>query len=286
MATAEVDQKQASDVNKRQGIIDCDVHPIFRNGLDDLAPYLSKEWQKRLGLGERPEWARHINGGQNEFYRTSSSPLRLDTIPPAGGVPSSDPAYVAQQLLDGNNVSRAILLGNSNSGNAAFPDYSAAAALASAYNDWLCENWLSFDTRFRGAILVAPQDPDLAVEEIERVADRPGVAAIHMPVFNIAPGERHFHKIYAAAEHYGLPIMCHPGATEGIYVRAPQLAYVPTYYLEFHTLLTQPAQSGVASLIVHGVFERFPKLRYVYVECRARLEGATSRGPVGEEAPD
>jgi predicted TIM-barrel fold metal-dependent hydrolase len=259
------------EARRKVRLVDCDVHAIFRRGLDDLSPYLPKAWQQRLGIGVRPGWARNINGGQialpqNTFYRTSSSPLRMDAAPPGGGVPSSDPAHVARHLLDAYEIDRAILLGNSNSGNAAFPDYDASAALASAYNDWLCETWLSVDTRFRGAILVAPQDPELAVKEIERVADRPGVAAIHMPLFNIAPGERHFSRIYAAAEHYGLPIMAHPGATEAIYVRAPQLAYVPTYYLEFHTLLTQPAQSGLASLIVHGVFERFPKLRYVFVE--------------------
>lgn len=252
-------------------MIDCDVHPYFRGGLSDLAPYLSEEWRHRTGVGEQPEWARFINGGQigmpkNEFYRISSGPLRLDTISPDGGVPGSDPAYVAKQLLDEYNIDRAILLGGANSGNAAFPDPDATAALASAYNDWLCENWLAVDSRYRGALLVAPQDPELAVKEVERVADRPGIAAIHVPLYNIAPGERHYYKLYEAAQHYGLPIVVHPSGTESIYVKAPSNAYVPTYYVEWHTLHTQPAQSTLVSLIVHGVFERFPKLKYVFVE--------------------
>lgn len=255
----------------RFSIVDCDVHPYFRGGLNDLAPYMSKAWRQRLGFGELPDWAAYVNGGQvglpkNEFYRISTSPLRLDSIPPNGGGPGTDPDFVGAQLLDAYGIDRAILLGGPNSGHGAFPNPDALAVICSAYNDWVLDNWYGVDPRFRAAILVTPQSPELAMKEIERVADRPGVAAIHMPISDIAPGERHFHPVYERAQHYGLPICVHPGATESIYVKAARLAYVPTFYLEFHTCLTQPAQSSVASLICHGVFERFPRLKFVFAE--------------------
>ncbi|MSO94873.1 MAG: amidohydrolase [Thermoleophilia bacterium] len=253
-------------------LIDCDVHPYMRDGLFDLAPYMTTEWRHRLGLADVSGWAKHINGGtvgmpKNEFYRISSGALRSDTAPPNGGVPGSDPAFVAQQLLDEYEIDRAILIGGPNSGHGAFPHAPSLAAVCSAYNDWILDTWCSTDKRYLAAILVPPTDAELAVQEIERLADRPGVAAIHMPVSDIAPGEKHFYPVYEAAQHYGLPIMIHPGATESIYVKAPRLSFVPTFYLEFHTLLTQPAMSSVVSLICHGVFERFPRLKYVFAEC-------------------
>ena len=272
MSTIEAPQEERQEEGASFGLVDCDVHPYHVNGLDDLAPYLSAAWRQRLGIGEQPGWAKFINGGQvgmpkNEFYRISSGPLRTDTIPPQGGVPGSDPAYVAVQLLDEYGIDRAILLGGPNSGHGTFPNADALAAICSAYNDWVIDRWCGADTRYRASILLAPQDAQLAVAEIERVADRPGVAAIHLPVYNVAPGERHYWPVYEAAQHYGLAILVHPGATEAIYSKAPQLGYIPTYYLEWHACLTQPAQSSAASLICNGVFEKFPRLKYVFVEC-------------------
>ena len=272
MSTVEAPREGQREAETTFGMIDCDVHPYHVNGLDDLAPYLSAAWRRRLGIGDLPDWAKFINGGQvgmpkNEFYRISSGPLRTDSVPPEGGVPGSDPTFVAKQLLDEYGIDRAILLGGPNSGHGTFPNVVALAAICSAYNDWVIEHWCDVDERYRAAILIPPQDAELAAKEVERVADRPGVSAIHMPLFNIAPGERHYWPVYEAAQHYGLPILVHPGATEGTYAQAPGLGYIPTYYLEWNACLTQPAQSSVASLICHGVFEKFPRLKYVFAEC-------------------
>ena len=40
----------------------------------------------------------------------------------------------------------------------------------------------------------------------------------------------------------------------------------PTYYVEWHTGLSQVFQANVISLICHGVFERFPNLKVVITE--------------------
>jgi uncharacterized protein len=39
-----------------------------------------------------------------------------------------------------------------------------------------------------------------------------------------------------------------------------------TYYVEWHTALSQIFQANVISLVCHGVFERFPQLRLVIAE--------------------
>ena len=253
-------------------LVDCDVHVYFKDGLNDVAEYIPIAWRERLGIG-RASIANGVTVGlpKNEFYINTTGGIRRDALADTGP-PASDPDAVARQLLDDYGIFRAILLGGPNSGLGTLPDPDAAAVYASAYNDWLCDHWLAADPRFRGALLVAPQDPRLAVAEIERVCARPGIAAIHMPVSRPLAGERHFYPIYEAAERQGLPIMLHPGATESIYANAPMLGGVPTYYIEWHTLLTIPMQANMVSLLCHGVFERFPGLRYVFVR-------GDSRGP-------
>jgi len=251
-------------------LVDCDVHNYFVDGLYDLAPYMPVEWRHRLGLEAKPpSWMSGINGvtfslPKNDLYINPTGGLRRDVA--GDGPPASDPVAVAQDLLDTWGIDRAILLGGAMSGLGALPQYDAAAAVASAYNEWIADRWLREDKRYRAALLIAPQDPELAAREIHRVAEREGFVAIHVPVLSTLAGERHWYPIYAAAEEHDLPLMVHPGATESIYPRAPQMGGVPTYYLEWHTMLTQPPQSNLVSLVCHGVFERFPRLKYVVVE--------------------
>ena len=63
-----------------------------------------------------------------------------------------------------------------------------------------------------------------------------------------------------------LPVAIHVG-TEGAGTANPATAVgYPTLYLEWHTLLLQSMQAHLVSLLCEGVFERFPKLRFVFVE--------------------
>ena len=248
--------------------VDCDVHPHFKDGLESLRPYLPLPWRRRLLGGHAPDvYASRFTVPRNDLYINTVGAMRRDSFPDDHSLPASDPAVTAEQLLDGHQVDRAILLGGNVLGLGALPDGDAAAVLAAAHNDWLTEHWLEFDPRFRGAVTVAPQDPHQAAREIDRVGDRPGVVAVHLPLANVLMGERHYHPIYAAAADHGLPVSIHPNSVDGIFQRAAPLAGgIPTYYVEWHTALTQIFQSNLISLICHGTFETFPGLRVVITE--------------------
>ena len=252
--------------------VDCDVHPHLRNGLSDLVPYMPSSWQKRLGAGHKASWAGDVYASEfsipkNVLYVNPVGVMRRDTLPEDGSIPASDPAMVRTQLLEEFEIDRAILIGGNTLGLGALPDADLAATIASAYNDHLTEHWLEFDERFRGAFVVAPQDPAQAAAEIERVGDRPGMVQVFLPLTNILMGDRHYYPIYAAAAERGLPISVHPNSADGIFTKAPPLAGGTfTYYIEWHSALTQIFQSNVISLTCHGVFERFPELRLVICE--------------------
>lgn len=253
--------------------VDCDTHPHLPRGLRSLSPYLSTAWRRRLlGAASEHDWAKDVYASQftlpkNDLYINPVGAMRRDSFPPDGAVPGSDPALMARQLLDGQAVDRAILVGGNVLGLGALPDADAAAVIATAYNEWLCEQWLAFDERYRGALVVAPQDPAQAAAEIDRAGDRPGIVEVFLPLINVLMGDRRYYPIYAAAERHGLPISLHPNSVDGIYQRGPTMAGgVPTYYVEWHTGLTQVFQANLLSLVCHGVFERFPGLRVVIAE--------------------
>jgi uncharacterized protein len=254
----------------REGIIDCDVHPYFKDGLQDLYPYLTDSWRRRLGVGSGESWTNGFAAGRytlplNPLHINTAGPTRRDASP-NGETPGSDPAFVAEQLLDPYGIDRAVLIAGHLFGIGAFPDPEVSGAVASAYNEWQRELWLEYDPRYRGAIVVPPQDPQAAAREIDRAGDVPGVVAVFMPLHEIAMGERHYDPIYEAAQRHGLPIIVHPSATENVYQRAPRMAAAPTYYIEWHAALGQIHQSNTISLICHGVFERYPELMVLIAE--------------------
>jgi predicted TIM-barrel fold metal-dependent hydrolase len=256
----------------RYDLVDCDVHPIMKGGMGDLRPYLSQASQRRLGLDERRNLTTvgHREGvsiPRNMLYVNQAGVLRDDARAPDGSSPGSDPDFTAQQLLDANGIDRAVLIGGEVLGLGAMPDPDAAAMIASAYNDWLAETWLAADDRYRGNLVVGAQDPLLAAKEIRRAGQDERFVAVLLPLTNILMGQRHYYPIYEAAAEIGLPITVHPNSGEGIFRTSPPMAGgTPTYYVEWHTGLSQVFQANLISLVCHGVFERFPGLTVILTE--------------------
>jgi uncharacterized protein len=268
-----LDAPATPDAGKsRYRLVDCDVHPIMRGGMADLRPFLSQAGLRRLGLDDR----RHLTTTghreavsipRNMLYVNQAGVLRDDARAPDGSAPGADPAFTAEQLLDANEIDRAVLIGGEVLGLGAMPDPDAAAMIASAYNDWLAATWLEADDRYRGNLVVGAQDPVAAAREIRRAGADQRFVAVLLPLTAILMGQRHYYPIYEAAAELGLPITIHPNSGEGIFRTSPPLAGgTPTYYVEWHTGLSQVFQANVISLICHGVFERFPGLKVIVTE--------------------
>jgi len=243
--------------NTTTGIIDVDVHNQLR-GPGDLLPYLAEPWRSRV--------AEFGIGMPDRGYPSPIGVLRKDCIPPAGGPPASDPDYLVKDLIEPYGIEYAILTGHLMDVSTMHdPDY--AAAIASAYNDYLTEKWLPQHASFRGMIVVGTQDPALAVKEIERMAGRPGIVGIVMGSAQRAPlGQRQYHPIYEAAQRHGLPVAIHPGGEGAGGTPPPTPSGYPTRYLEYHTCLSLNYMAHLVSLICEGVFEKFPELKFVMLE--------------------
>lgn len=192
---------------------------------------------------------------------------RDDAAPPSGGKPGSDPDYLLEHHFEAYGIDYGVLHPAGALGLGVSADYRYAAAMCSAYNDYMLETWLEHDPRFLGALLIAPQWPEAAAKEIRRVGSNPRfVQTIMCSGARIPYGNAIYWPIYEAAEEVGLHVAVHPG-TEGRGISGPATsAGYPSSYFEWHTDLSQNYMAHITSLVCEGVFQKFPGLRFIAVE--------------------
>jgi predicted TIM-barrel fold metal-dependent hydrolase len=242
-------------------IIDADVHPWINGDIAGLRKYLSRAWWEHFN-------GRHVLPNQwlrPPLARASSN--RIDALPPGGGDAGSDPVFMKQEHLDKHNIAHAVLSSIQAGKLAALPNAGEALALATAFNEYFLNEFLSVDPRYKLAMVVAAHDPTASAAEIRRLGSLPGVVAVFLPLLNIMMGNRHYYPIYEAAEEAGLPILIHPTGTEGGFPTSVAFAGgTPSSYIERHSDFPQIGISAINSLIFEGVFARFPGMMLLAAE--------------------
>ena len=246
--------QQTAPQEMTQGGIDCDVHPAVP-GMAALLPYLEPYWQEQVTV-------RGIDG-----LDLSSFPLQMDAHGrpdwrEPGAKPGSSLNRLRTDALDGFGSQLAIC--NPLYGVLGLYNEHFAAAVARAMNDWLAAEWLDQEPRLRGSIVVPAQNPELAVDEIERRAgDRRFVQVLLLAQGDVPLGNRRLWPIYAAAERHGLSIGVHAGST---FRHATTSNGWPSYHLEDYAAHAQAFQSNLLSLVHEGVFNKHPALTFVMIE--------------------
>lgn len=237
-------------------IVDCDIH--FTPDAKAIERRLPQPWRSRWQSGSR--------GPGGSGYWNPNGVIRRDTRLPDGRYIDTDPVALAEHHLDRMGITYG-MLNFASFTFAVSPESDWGAAIASATNDTILEDWLPVDPRYRASIVVSPVDPILAAREIRRVGGTPGVGQVLMPSATpMALGRRFFDPIYEAACDLGLPVAVHPGI-EGVGVSLQATAVgQPGSYLEWHTSLSGVFQAQLVSLIAEGTFQRHPGLRFVLAE--------------------
>ncbi|TBL78501.1 amidohydrolase family protein [Paenibacillus thalictri] len=246
-----------TETNAKPRIIDADVHNAIAKP-KDLLPYLPKVWHDQwLGVGP----------GYGGGWYSPIGVMRKDAKQPDGGTPGSDPHFMLKHHFEKWGIDYGILTGSGILGVSLNPDPDFGNAVASAYNDWLVDNWLAVSPVYKGSILINHADPQAAAKEIDRMAKNKDMVQIIMcSGSRMLYGQRFFHPIYEAAERNGLPVAVHPG-TEGRGIAgAPTPSGYPTKYIEWHNILPTNYMAHVNSLVCEGVFEKFPGLKFIAIE--------------------
>jgi predicted TIM-barrel fold metal-dependent hydrolase len=236
------------------GTIDCDIHFEIPS-VDVLVPFLDAYWQSYIRETS-------FKGPVDTSYPKGSGlcPAPRDG---AGEVaPEEGLDHLRAHVLDRHQTRIGIL-------TCAYAIESirnpfAAAALARAVNDWQITHWLEPEPRLRGSVMVPSQDPDLAAKEVDRVGGHPGFVQVFLPVHSESLyGHRRYYPVYEAALRSDLAVGIHAGGNPG---NPPSAVGWPSYFIEEYVGMAHIFQSQVISLVVDGVFDRFPDLRVALLE--------------------
>ncbi|MEE2775752.1 MAG: amidohydrolase family protein [Acidobacteriota bacterium] len=229
----------------RSAIIDCDLHNEL-DSIKDLYPYLSERHRHQLDtFGLR---------APNSGYYPRFMDHREEARPPSGRKPGSEVGFMAEHFLDPYNVAYGIL--NPLTGASSALDLELGAAIATAANDWQVEKWLDPEPRLRASVVIHPEYPEAAAAEIRRRSEDPRfVQVLFMGRVAEPMGRRKYWPVYEACAEGGLHVASH---AFGMYGNPITGAGHASYYIEDHTGPPQAIQANVTSLVVEGVFDRFP----------------------------
>ncbi|MDX2159458.1 MAG: amidohydrolase family protein [Hyphomicrobiaceae bacterium] len=234
------------------GAIDCDVHPRVPN-IEALKRYMNDHWRETV----------HVRG--IDAFETIAYPRKAPlTVRPdyAADKCDEDAGRVGNALLDKHGFALAIC--NCLYAVQMIRDENLAAAFAAGVNDWLRHEWLDRDPRLRASIVVPYQSIDKAVAEIERCAsDQRFVQALFLAGTEEPLGKSRFWPIYAACERLGLTIGIHAGSS---YHHAVTGSGWPSYWAEDYAASSLAMHAQVGSLVMEGVFVKFPRLKAVLLE--------------------
>ncbi len=241
------------------GIWDCDIHPYLRS-LADLEPWLSQQWiehQRDYGsLRQTPL----VTG--SSYHKSQPNAGRRDAYPPEGGVQGSSVSFLRQQLLDAHGIGWGIL--NPLIASQGVRNLDHSIALCRAINHWQAEIWVDAEPRLRASIVVPYEDPEASAAEIRHWAgDKRFAQVLLLSRTSFLPGNRRYWPIYAAAAEVGIPVGIHAFGNSGWPVSSSGW---PSFYMEEMIGHSQSSQAGLTSLVIEGVFERWPDLKLVLVE--------------------
>ncbi|HTI02887.1 MAG TPA: amidohydrolase family protein [Acidisoma sp.] len=245
--------------SSRTAIADCDIHPV-RSQPNAFDPWLPARWRAHLqtyGAGRRLG----MQAGP-AYPKSQPNAARRDAVPPEGGPPGSSLAFMQAQHLDPNNVALGILNPLQTGQGIANPELSAA--ICHATNQWQVAEWTSKDKRLRASVLVPYEFTEAAAAEIRHWAGHKDFAQVLVLSRTGEPlGNRRYWPIYEAACEAGLPVAVHAFGYGGAPISSTGW---PSHYIEEMTGHAQSCQAGLASMVIEGIFERFPTLKVVMVE--------------------
>jgi predicted TIM-barrel fold metal-dependent hydrolase len=276
MAAVASPVQQGVDDHVAVRVVDCDVH-LVPQSKNELLERMPEPWRSRLGK-------RRANANGKATYVSYELEGRMDSR--RGGLPGgSEPEFVYEQLFDEAGVDLAMLT----PAGRYTVDPSVNAAWCRANNAWAAETWLgkwNLGGRFFGSIMVTVDDPQNAAREIEHWAGDPRFRQVLIGDISEHPlGYPMYDPVWEAAARHNLPVAMHFSGFGQNSLGATPVGPFPRH-VDYHSVAYPLVYSAhLVSWITGGVFDRFPQLRFVFLEggflwhraVAARLEASWDR---------
>ena len=143
-------------------------------------------------------------------------------------------------------------------------DPALSAAYCRAYNNYVIDFCSKHSDRLKPVAHINLRDAGLAAAEVERVKDKViGLFYTPFPGNRRSPGERYYDQLWGAAEKFGLPVSTHVQGRATFHGHDLYARSSPWFYV---MQLPGETQMSLNCIMMDGVFERFPELRYVVLE--------------------
>lgn len=147
-----------------------------------------------------------------------------------------------------------------------FKDYKLISAICRAYNNWLADFCRPYPDRLKAVASVCLYDVDEAVKEVNRCVSRLGFVGVMIAPAYVGTRDLdnpEFYPFYEECQRLGIPVSLHIALQEN----PPKLERINhrDFALTF-ALVSIPHLIALGQLIFGGVLDRFPKLRFAFLE--------------------
>lgn len=231
-----------------------------------LTPYMPEAWRELILRPSDPSGPAKIKT-QPLFVNPRGGKLASAFTAP--GLPAaSDRDLVTEQLFNDHERGLVVLGYDEGLLGAGNTNYYVARTVATAANDWTAQEWLADEDRFLGMILVASSLPEDAAAEIRRCGQNERFAAVAIGANGMSRPFGHpvYRPIFAACVEMELPVVIQTGSDNMADMTTPPVAGgLPATYGEYRAMSMHSHMSHLASMLVQGVFEEFPRLRVLLV---------------------
>ncbi|HJT86826.1 MAG TPA: amidohydrolase family protein [Bryobacteraceae bacterium] len=164
--------------------------------------------------------------------------------------------------------------------------------LAQIVNDAAVEAHAKYPARFFAGIEMDIRDPEAALRELNRVAGKPGMRAVHLP--NSLQNQDYlfepaYEPLLARCEELGYPLLFHPlDGDANIYGGKDRIGNALAASANLSNTLGFPFESATtaAKFIVAGTLDKYPKLEIVLPHsggCFPYIAGRIERGLVARK---
>jgi aminocarboxymuconate-semialdehyde decarboxylase len=149
-----------------------------------------------------------------------------------------------------------------------------------------------FPDRFIAGIEIPVRDPQMCLKELNRMAGKPGMRAVHLP--NSVEGrdylfEPAYEPVLARCEELGYPLLFHPlDGEDNIYAGKERLGNPLALSANINNTLgfTFESATTAAKFIITGTLDKFPNLEIVLPHsggCFPYIAGRVERGLVAKK---
>jgi predicted TIM-barrel fold metal-dependent hydrolase len=143
------------------------------------------------------------------------------------------------------------------------PQPEIEAAMAQAYNRWLCERILAHEDRIISMLYLPFNDPDAAYATVKEFGGKKGVVGFMVTSPRYKPvHDNSFIKTYALLEEMGLPLSFHAAYSWSDPALALQNRFIGVHALGFMWY----NMVHMTNWVVNAMPERFPKLKTMWIE--------------------